>query len=79
MRNGNAAVLLLPVSEVDDLVEEEGPAGGAGEPRGDELVPVGQEGVAPRARKEPLPADVLNETGYRTVGSFDVDSFIQVN
>ena len=58
MRNDTAAVL-LPVSEVDDLVEEEGPAGGAGEPRGDELVPVGQEGVALRAREEPLPADVL--------------------
>ena len=50
---------LLPVSEVDDLVEEECPAGGAGEPRGDELVPVGEEGVALRAREQPLPADVL--------------------
>ena len=58
MRNGNATVL-LPVSEVNDLVEEEGPAGGTGEPRGDELVPVGQEGVALRAREEPLPTDVL--------------------
>ena len=60
----------LPISEVDDLVEEEGPAGGAGEPRGDELVPVGQEGVALRAREQPLPADVLQvyPTHDRSVG-----------
>ena len=48
-----------PVSEVDDLVEEERPSGGAGEPRRDELVPVRQEGVALRAREQPLPPDVL--------------------
>ena len=51
--------LYQPVSEVDDLVEEESPSGGAGEPRRDELVPVRQEGVALRAREQPLPTDVL--------------------
>ena len=48
-----------PVSEVDDLVEEEGPAGRASEPRRDELVPVGEEGVALRAGEEALAPNVL--------------------
>ena len=50
-----------PVVQVDHPVEEEGPPGGASEPRRDELAAVGQEGVALGAREQAAAADVLQE------------------
>ena len=45
--------------KVDDFIEKEGPACRPREPRGDQLVPVGEEGVALRAREETTAADVF--------------------
>ena len=45
--------------KIDDFVEKEGPAGRPREPSGDQLVPVGEEGVALRAREETAAADVF--------------------
>ena len=45
--------------KVDDFVEKEGPACCPRKPRRDQLVPVGEEGVALRAGEETTAADVF--------------------
>ena len=50
-----------PVLEVNDLVEEECAAGGAGEAGREQVLAVGQERVALRAGEESPPAHVLQE------------------
>lgn len=57
--------------KVDDFIEKEGPACRPREPRGDQLVPVGEEGVALRACEETTAADVLQVNAahiYRECG-----------
>jgi len=51
-------VLSLTVIEVDNFVEQEGPASGPSEPGGDELAPVGQERLAVDAAEQAEPAQV---------------------
>ena len=45
--------------KVDDFIEKEGSACCARKPRGDQLVPVGEEGVALRTCEEATATDVL--------------------
>ena len=45
--------------KVDDFIEKEGSACCPRKPRGDQLVPVGEEGVALRAGEEALAPNVL--------------------
>lgn len=49
----------IPVVEIDHFIEQEGPAGGSGEPGRDELPSVGQESVAVGAGEQSGPAQVL--------------------
>lgn len=55
------SVLHLAVVEVDHFVEEEGPARGTREPGADELIAVGQDGVAAGAGEQSRAANVLQE------------------
>lgn len=55
------SVLHLTVVEVDHFVEQERPPRGAREPGADELIAIGQHGVAAGAGKQPCAANVLQE------------------
>lgn len=53
--------IYLPVCEIDDLAEEEGPSRGASEPGADEFGSVGEDRVAGGAGKKTIPSRVLQK------------------